>query len=169
MYTTLHDSAGRLLLNGDVGDYAKLDERNCGCAMHELGLTLHIHGVRSYEKLTAEGMAYPIDELADILESRLPAEFGGGPCDYQLVEEESADGRTHLTLRIHPRLGDLDEAQILSRLVDELGRTDSRQRFMTETWRKRGTFRATREAPRTSLRGKTACVQLALGKAQQGS
>jgi hypothetical protein len=164
LYTTLYDSAGRLLLNAENGDYASLAERNCGCALHELGLTLHIHGVRSYEKLTAEGMSYPIDDLVDILESRLPAEFGGGPCDYQLIEEEGADGRTLLTLRIHPRLGDLDEARILSKLADELGRSDRSQRFMTEMWRERGTFTIAREAPRTSLRGKTACVHLGVGR-----
>lgn len=164
LYTTLYDSAGRLLLNAENGDYAELDERNCGCAMQELGLTLHIHGVRSYEKLTAEGMSYPVDDLTEILESRLPVEFGGGPCDYQLIEEESTGGRTRLTLRIHPRLGDLDEARILSRFVEALGRADRNQRFVTETWRTSGTFRVAREAPRTSLRGKTLSVHLAVGR-----
>jgi hypothetical protein len=164
LYTTLYDCAGRLLLNAESGDYAKLEERNCGCAMQELGLTLHIHSVRSYEKVTAEGMSYPIYELTEILESRLPGEFGGGPCDYQLTEEESEDGQTRLTLRIHPRLGDLDETRVLSRLADELGRTDTRQWFMTETWRQRGTLRALREVPRSSPRGKTPCVQLRVGK-----
>jgi hypothetical protein len=164
LYTTLYDSAGRLLLNAENGDYAELDERNCGCAMQELGLTLHVHGVRSYEKLTAEGMSYPVEDLIELLEARLPAEFGGGPCDYQLIEEESPGGQTRLTLRIHPRLGTLDETRILTRFVDELGRADRNQRFATEAWRTSGTFRVVREAPRTSPRGKTSPVQLAVGR-----
>jgi hypothetical protein len=164
LYTTLYHSAGRLLINAENGDYAELDERNCGCGMQELGLTLHVHGVRSYEKLTAEGMSYPVEELVDILESRLPAQFGGGPCDYQLVEEEGAGGQTRLTLRIHPRLGALDEARILSRFVEELGRADRNQRFVTETWRTSGTFRVARLEPRTSPRGKTLSVHLTVGK-----
>jgi hypothetical protein len=163
LYTTLYDSAGRLLLNAENGDYASLDERDCGCAMQALGLTLHIHDVRSYEKFTAEGMNYPIAELAEILESRLPAAFGGGPCDYQLVEEEDAGGQTRLALRIHPRLGAVDEAQVLGRLVDELRGADRTQRFMTESWRHAGTFRVQRDPPRASLRGKTLPVHLAVG------
>jgi hypothetical protein len=164
LYTTLYDSAGRLLLNAENGDYAELDERNCGCAMQELGLTLHVHGVRSYEKLTAEGMSYPVEDLIELLEAQLPAEFGGGPCDYQLIEEESPGGQTRLTLRIHPRLGALDETRILTRFVDALGRADRNQRFATEAWRTSGTFRVVREAPRTSPRGKTSPVQLAVGR-----
>ncbi len=164
LYTTLYDSAGRLLLNAENGDYAELDERNCGCAMQELGLTLHVHGVRSYEKLTAEGMSYPIEDLIDLLEARLPAEFGGGPCDYQLIEEEGTAGQTRLTLRIHPRLGALDETRILARFVDELGKADRNQRFVTRAWRTSGTFRVVRDAPRTSPRGKTSPVQLAVGR-----
>ena len=164
LYTTLYDSAGRLLLNAENGDYAHLDERDCGCAMQELGLTLHLHRVRSYEKFTGEGMSYPIADLTDVLESRLPAEFGGGPCDYQLIEEEGAGGRTRLTLRIHPRVGELDEARVLSRLVEALGRADRKQRFMAELWRHAGTFRVERAAPQSSLRGKTLSVRLAVGK-----
>lgn len=164
LYTTLYRSAGRLLLNAENGDYAELGERDCGCGMQALGLTLHVHGVRSYEKLTAEGMSYPVEELVDILESRLPAEFGGGPCDYQLLEEEGARGQTRLTLRVHPRLGALDEARILARFVEDLGRADRNQRFVTETWRTSGTFRIARLEPRTSPRGKTQSVHLGVGR-----
>lgn len=164
LYTTLYDSAGRLLLNAENGDYAVLDERNCGCMLHELGLTLHVHDVRSYEKLTAEGMSYPVDDLIEILEARLPGEFGGGPCDYQLLEEEGTAGRTRLTLRIHPRLGELDEERILAHFLAELGKADRNQQFVTGNWRKTGTFRVAREAPRTSPRGKMASVHLGVGR-----
>ena len=105
-----------------------------------------------------------LQDLTEILESRLPIEFGGGPCDYQLVEEEGPGGQTRLTLRIHPRLSELDETRIIARFMDELGRTDRSVRFMTEVWRKSGTVRVTRETPRTSLRGKTISVHLAVAK-----
>jgi len=164
LYTTLHDSAGRLLLNAESGDYAELDDRDCGCLMHELGLTLHVHRVRSYEKLTAGGMSYPADELIEVLELRLPAAFGGGPSDYQLVEEEGERGQTHLTLRIHPRLGELDEARILTHFIAEVGKAGENQRFVAESWRGRGTFRVARLAPRTSARGKMMPVLLTLGR-----
>jgi len=164
LFTTLYDSASRLLINAENGDYAMLDERDCGCRMHELGLTVHVHGVRSYEKLTAEAMSYAIDDVIEILEARMPGEFGGGPCDYQLLEEEIETGQTMLTLRIHPRLGDLDESRILARFIEELGKADRNQKFIAGNWSKTGTFRVVREAPRTSPRGKTAPVQLGVGR-----
>lgn len=164
LYTTLYESVGRVLINAENGDFATLDERNCGCMMHELGLTVHVHGVRSYEKLTAEGMSYPIDDVGAILEGRLPAEFGGGPCDYQLLEEEGSDGQTRLTLRIHPRLGEIDEELVLARFVEQLGRADRNREFIAGNWSKTGTFRVAREVPRTTARGKMASVHLGVGR-----
>jgi hypothetical protein len=81
-----------------------------------------------------------------------------------LLEEEGDHGQTRLTLRIHPRLGALDEARILARFVEGLGKADRNQRFVTETWRTSGTFRVARLEPRTSPRGKTLSVHLAVGK-----
>ena len=164
LFTTLDRSASRFLFNAENGDYAQLSERDCGCLMQRAGLTLHIHGVRSYEKLTSEGLSFPIAELTEIIESRLPREFGGGPYDYQLVEEEGAGAQTMITLRIHPQVGPVDETQALARLIDELGRADKKQRFMTEVWRQTRTFQIKRIPPRTSARGKTLAVHLSVGK-----
>ena len=164
LFTTLHRSASRFLLNAENGDYAQLTERDCGCVMQRAGFTLHIHGVRSYEKFTSEGMNFPIDDLTEIIESRLPAAFGGGPYDYQLVEEEGAEAQTLITLRIHPQVGVVDETKVLERLIDELGRADRKQRFMTDVWRQARTFHVQRVPPRTSARGKTLAVHLSVGK-----
>lgn len=164
LFTTLHPSASRFLLNAENGDYAQLTERECGCVMQRAGFTQHIHAVRSYEKFTSEGLNFPIGDLTEIIESRLPAEFGGGPYDYQLVEEEGAGAQTMITLRIHPQIGAVDEAQVLERLIDELGRVDRKQRFMTDVWRQARTFHVQRVPPRTSARGKTLAVHLSVGK-----
>jgi hypothetical protein len=164
LYTTLYESAGRLLINAESGDFARLEERDCGCVMQQLGLTLHIHHVRSYEKLTSEGLNYPVDDLTEIIESRLPAAFGGGPCDYQLIEEEASDGRSRLTLRVHPAVGPIDEARVLERLTEELGRAGRAQSFMTGVWRDAGTLSIERKPPRASPRGKTLPVHFAIGR-----
>lgn len=59
-----------------------------------LGWTLHLHGIRSVEKLTAAGMTFLDSDVIRVLEEVLPGRFGGGPTHYQLVEEEDAeDGR----------------------------------------------------------------------------
>jgi len=122
---------------------------------HEkVGLTLHIHGVRSYEKFTSEGMNYFYGDLFELFEKILPSEFGGGPGDYQLVEEEDDNGQTRLTLLVHPQIAPLDEARLLLRLGETLARGAKSSRFMTNVWQSAGTFRVRRQAPYASRRGK---------------
>ena len=47
-------------------------------------------------------------DLVPALEQALPAAFGGGPTDYQLVEDQSGAGLAQLCLLIHPRVGPLE-------------------------------------------------------------
>ena len=152
--TTLHPLAPSLLLNVQSGDYVRLERRDCGCALERVGLMLHLHHIRSFEKFTSEGMNYFHTDLFELLEKTLPAEFGGGPSDYQLVEEEDSTGQTRLTLRVHPAVGDLDEARLLARLRAALAESSREQRFMAKVWQAAGTLRVRREAPYASPTGK---------------
>jgi hypothetical protein len=153
--TTLsHSATARLLLNVENGDYAALGRRNCGCALDRAGFKLHLHHIRSYEKFTSEGMNYFYGDLFEFFEKILPSEFGGGPGDYQLVEEEDEKGQTRLTLVIRPEVGGVDEAEILLRLKDKLAEGSSANRFQARVWQDAGTFRIRREAPYASARGK---------------
>jgi hypothetical protein len=154
LFTTLHRSTAALLLNVGIGDYATTDGRDCGCALEKAGLTLHLHHIRSYEKFTSEGMNYFYGDLYEFLERTLPVEFGGGPGDYQLVEEEDENGQTRLTLRVHPQVGAIDEQKVLHRLRDELARGSWANEFRTRVWERAGTLRVRREAPYASARGK---------------
>jgi hypothetical protein len=154
LLTTLHPTAPRFLLNVENGDYATLLERRCGCALEEAGLTLHLHRIRSFEKFTSEGMNYFYGDLFELFETILPAEFGGGPGDYQLVEEEDSNGQTRLSLRVHPDVPNLNERRLVSRLEEELGRGHWENQFRMNVWRDAGTLRVKREVPHTSLRGK---------------
>jgi hypothetical protein len=152
--TTLHPLAPRLLLNVENGDYVSFLRRDCGCGLEKLGLTLHLHRIRSFEKFASEGMNYFYVDLFDILEKTLPAEFGGGPGDYQLVEEEDGVGLTRLILRVRPEVGQVNEAQLLDRLQAVLRNGSRDQQFMARLWQTTGTLRIRREAPYTSARGK---------------
>jgi hypothetical protein len=163
--TTLHSSAPRLLLNVDNGDYANLLFRDCGCALQRAGLTLHLHHIRSYEKFTGEGMNYYYGDLFEMLEKSLPCEFGGGPGDYQLVEEEDGAGQTRLTLLVHPSVEKLDEEKLLSRLRLELAQGSRNNRFMSKLWEDSGTFRIRREIPHASPRGKILPLHLKIPSA----
>ncbi|MDH3444865.1 MAG: hypothetical protein OEN50_13125, partial [Deltaproteobacteria bacterium] len=88
MLTTLHLAAPRFLFNVENGDYASFINRDCGCPLEKIGFTQHVHTVRSFEKMTSEGMNYSGADLFELLEGAIPSEFGGAPGDYQLVEEE---------------------------------------------------------------------------------
>ncbi len=117
-------------------------------------VNLHLHQIRSFEKFTSEGMNYFYGDLFQLLEGAIPSEFGGGPGDYQLVEEEDGDGQTRLTLLVHPDVGSLDEEGLLSRLREGLGEGSRGNRFMSMVWQNAGAFRIRREVPHASPRGK---------------
>ena len=152
--TTLHPSFPRLLLNVESGDYGELSQRNCGCALGNAGLSLHLHHIRSFEKFTSEGMNYFYGDLFELFEKVLPAEFGGGPGDYQLVEEEDSNSQTRLTLVVHPEVGELNERELLSRLQKSLEHGARGNSLMSKLWQDTGTFRIRREIPHASNRGK---------------
>ena len=143
-----------MLLNVENGDYATLETTDCRCVMGDAGLNLHVKRIRSYEKFTSEGMNYFYGDLYELFENALPAEFGGGPGDYQLVEEEDNNGQTRLTLVVHPDVGPLDEAKALARLRSAIADGSRGNRFMTGVWQDAGTFSIARKAPHVSGRGK---------------
>jgi hypothetical protein len=154
LLTTLDAEAPRLLLNVGNGDYGTLGARPCGCALEAAGLNLHLHSIRSFEKLTTEGMNYYYGDLFELLEKTIPAVFGGGPGDYQLVEEEDRNGQTRLTLVVDPRVGVIDEAALLARIAEAFASGAWGNRFMSRLWQDAGTFRVERRAPHASRRGK---------------
>ena len=160
LFTTAERRADRLLLNVANGDYGVLQKRDCGCALERAGLALHLHTIRSYEKFTGEGMNYFYSDLAELIEKTLPSEFGGGPGDYQLIEEEDGAAQTRLTLRVEPRLGVIDEARLLARLRAQLGRGAWSYEFQARVWDRAGTLRVKREAPAASARGKISPLHL---------
>lgn len=152
--TTLSPLAPRVLLNVANGDYATLERRDCGCALGNVGLTLHVSRIRSFEKFTSEGTNYFYGDLFPFFEEILPAEFGGAAGDYQLVEEEDGTGQTRLTLVVHPQVGPLNEARLLSRLRETLSEGSRGNRIMTGIWDGAGTLRVRRQVPHASSRGK---------------
>ena len=104
--------------------------------------------------MTSEGMNYSGSDLFELLEDTIPSEFGGGPGDYQLVEEEDDTGQTRLTLVVHHNVGELDNEKLLSRLEKGLAQGSRGNRFMSMLWQDAGTFRIRREVPHASPRGK---------------
>lgn len=109
--TSLLPTAPFLLLNVSMGDQAVVTERSCGCPLEGYGWHTHLHTVRSYEKLTAGGLTLLDTDVIQVLEEKLPSRFGGGPTDYQLVEDE-IDGEPRLTLIINPAVGEVNMDEV---------------------------------------------------------
>jgi hypothetical protein len=162
--TTIDPGFPRLLLNVESGDYGYLSRRDCGCLLEKTGLSLHLHHIRSFEKFTSEGMNFFYGDLYELFERTFPCEFGGGPGDYQLMEEEDSTGQTRLTLVVHPQVRALDERRILTRLRAELSQRSRGDRFMADVWARAGTFKVKRAIPHASPRGKILPLHMTTGE-----
>jgi len=145
-YSTLLPSCPKLMLNVDNGDYAVLDQRTCGCAFERVGFHQHLHTIRSYEKLTSEGMTFLGSQFLALVEEILPARFGGSPTDYQFVEEEEG-GLPKVSLFVSPRVGPIDEAQLTTAVLHELRIDSKAERMMADRWREGQTLRIVRREP----------------------
>ena len=159
-FTSLLPSATKLLLNVESDDYAVVETRPCGCPWGELGLTDHISDIRSFGKLTGEGVTLVGSDVERILEEVLPARFGGSPLDYQLVEEEDERGFTRLILRVSPSVALADEAAPAELVYQALRAEGAGGATSVSKWKQAGTLSVRREAPRPTARGKLLPLQL---------
>jgi hypothetical protein len=144
IYTTLLPSSPKLLINVESGDFATVSTRACGCPMGRLGFTQHLSEIRSYEKLTSEGVTFLGTELLRLVEEVLPRSFGGAPTDYQLVEAEEG-GLSRIYIVASPSLGPLDESTVLRRVLETLDAVPGGS-VMTEHWRQGDTLKLVRRA-----------------------
>jgi hypothetical protein len=147
VYTTLVASTPKLMLNVESDDFGELAVRRCGCRLEGLGLRRHLHTIRSHEKLTSEGMNFLGSDLIRLIEEVLPARFGGGPTDYQLVEDEDASGLPQVQLFVDPRLGPLPDAGVVGTVVEFLNGTPGASGAYGERWRDGRTLRVVRREP----------------------
>jgi hypothetical protein len=150
LYTTLRPSSPKIMINVESDDYGQLSERGCGCLLDEVGLSTHLHTIRSYEKLTSEGMNFLGSDVIDLVDQVLPQRFGGAPTDYQLVEQEDEDGLPRVGVVVSPRVGTVDESEILETTLRFLRGRGQPQEMMTDVWQAGGTVRVIRREPYTT-------------------
>jgi hypothetical protein len=153
-YTTLLPSAPKVLINVSSDDFGILELRDCGCPLGELGLSQHIRQVRSVGKLTGRGITLVASDIAHIIEEVLPSRFGGTAQDYQLVEQEEADGSTHLHLLVSPSIPLDDEAEPGRVLLQSLSRGNPGAALQSATLQSAQAVKVKRQKPRPSARGK---------------
>ena len=101
-------------------------------------------------KVVAAGINVPGEVFVRLAEVALPSRFGGGPTDFQFVEEE-CDGSTAVVLRIDPRLGAVDADGAL-RAVQEALRESEAGLVAEGVWG--ASLRVARAAPRPTRGGK---------------
>lgn len=154
LVTSLLPGTKLILVNVSTGDEAEVVQRDCGCPLEALGLKTHLHTIRSFEKLTAGGMTFFDADVIRALEVVLPARFGGGPTDYQLVDEDTDSGAPSVRLLVQPRLGPLDSEQVRRVFLDAIGGGSGADRVMGLVWNDAGWPVVVREAPRVTPGGK---------------
>jgi hypothetical protein len=160
-HTTLLPISPKVMLNVESGDYGVLEERECGCGVLPPAFRRHLHTIRSYEKLTSEGMHFTSEDLLDLLERFLPGRFGGHPTDYQFVEREDL-GLPKVTLVVSPAVGPLDPAEIVRAILRFLRRRGVGQELMAEVWANGDTLQVVRAEPRVTAAGKIQALERVL-------
>ena len=157
-------TAPLVALNLSLGDQAYLDQRDCGCPYQRTGWTTHLRAIESFEKLKAGGMTFLDVDVVRILEEELPARFGGGPTDYQLLEEDDAGGHPRVVLVVRPEVGPLDPGAVTAWFLERLGRGSGAERIMALTWQQSGILEVVRRAPEITAAGKVLPVLRAAGR-----
>jgi hypothetical protein len=153
-FTSLLPSAPKLLLNVESDDYGTVSNRSCGCTWAQLGFPTHVSDIRSFRKLTGEGITLVGSDIERILDEMLPARYGGSALDYQFAEEEDEKGFTRLILRVAPHIALGDEGAATEFVLQALDQNGSGGRLVQATWRQAGTVRIRREPPTVGGRGK---------------
>jgi hypothetical protein len=169
LVTGLLPTAPRVLLNVETDDYGVLEQRRCGCPLDDLGLHTHVRDVRSFKKLTAEGVTLIGSEMEHVLEHVLPERFGGSPLDYQLSEEEDEEGFTRIAIRVDPSVAPLDERAVLATVLAALEKASISADLAMRLWNHTGAIRVVRAAPIVGARGKLLPLHLGRRTAPNGA
>jgi hypothetical protein len=144
--TTLLPTSPKLLLNMETGDSGVIEARECGCLSGAAGLRRHLRKVRSYEKLTTEGMHFAGEILLSLVEDALPARFGGSPTDYQFVEDRrGALSKVHVV--VSPRVAPVRDADVVACVLDRLSAGSAGNRMMSAYVEQAGALTVERREP----------------------
>jgi hypothetical protein len=164
LITTLLPSAAKILLNVESDDYGTIERRSCGCLWEKYGFPDHVRHIRSFRKLSGEGMTLVGSEMERILQQDLPRRFGGTPLDYQLLEEEDARGFTRMSIIVSPKVAIQDEQQVIDAVLDGLSRGSEGADGARATWSQAKSFQVRRMEPIWTARGKLMTLHLAKQK-----
>ena len=154
LWTSLAVEAPRVLLNVENDDYGTVrTDVDCSCPLADLGLRTVVADIRGMSKVVSAGISLDgelFDHLAEVL---LPGRLGGRAGDYQFVEQEAPSGATVVGLRIHPRVGAIEEAQAEVVLEEALAASDNGA-LASAVWASQGGLLIDRAEPLVTAAGK---------------
>jgi hypothetical protein len=154
LWTSLSAEAPRVLVNVENDDYGVVRHGvACDCDYGQLGLHTRVADIRGISKVVAAGISLDGETFDRLVEVDLPARLGGGPGDYQFVEEEHPSG-TVVSLRVHPRLGPVDGPAALDTVRRALHATENGV-LADEVWSPGGGLRIVRAPAASTRAGKT--------------
>lgn len=155
LWTSLAIEAPRVFVNVENDDYGVVrHDVGCSCDLGALGLTTRIADIRGMSKVVSGGISLDgelFDHLAEIV---LPQYLGGASGDYQFVERETASGDTEVRLRVHPRVGVIDDETARDVLARALAESDNGA-LAAEVWRSGSALTVERGTPVVTPAGKT--------------
>ena len=157
-HTSLLAAAPKVMLNVESGDSGVIEERDCGCGVLPASYRRHLHTIRSYEKLTSEGMHFTGTSLVSLVEEVLVRRYGGRPTDWQLVEREE-NGLPKVSLVASAGIGPIDERDVVRTVLDYLKQRGPGEQLMAEVWENGGTLRVVRGEPHVTAAGKIEVLQ----------
>jgi hypothetical protein len=159
--TSLGRATPLVMLNLSLGDQARVRRRACGCPLEQYGWGMHLHAILSREKLTAAGMTFYDTDVIRALETVLPARFGGGPTDYQVVEDETESGDPRVRLLVHPSVGPVDPSTVAETFLSAVAGGRGAERIMGTVWRDAGLLHVDRRPPFAGASGKILHIHVA--------
>jgi hypothetical protein len=149
LFTTLSSHTPKVLLNAELGDSGTMTQRNCDCSFGKLGMNLHVSEVRSFDKFTYEGMTLPGSILDEVI-SELVQNAGGGPDDYQYIENQNEEGLIKLTISISPHVKIPDEKVFADTILQNLQSKSAAANIASYFWKQADTLQIVREIPQIS-------------------
>jgi hypothetical protein len=110
--------------------------------------------VRSFEKLTAGGMTFLDVDVARVLDQLIVGRPTSEARGQDVLETEGQDGRPRLRLLVHPSVGAIDSATVMSALLEALAGTGGAERVMALQWQLAGWLEVERRPPHLTGGGK---------------
>ena len=158
LFTTLLPCAALALINVEMDDCGVLARATCDCTFSRAGFTTQIRDIFSYGKLTGHGVTLAGTDVLDILEKVLPARFGGGPLDYQLVEAD-APHQARIILRVSRRVPLPSPEAVRDCFLRELRQFQGGTGAL-RAWRSAGALEVVHEDPLVTRTGKVLPLHL---------